>query len=241
VRELGETGVCGMTITLYLDEFKRTRIINNLKFLIAQSSTRILGQFEDLEAGFDSIVEAEQDRLSNLGFGGEYGEDIPELAYENACEQFWMLNELKRNMLLSTLSAAYFQWDKELRKFIHEQFAGFVSDAETFKELWRLPHSKLLEELTKLGWSMQQTDFVGQINDCYHIVNSYKHGEGISLEKLKVSRPQYFRNYDLQSEMNSTSLTNTKFSYEHLGVTLEQFTERTSAFQKFWESFPERL
>lgn len=164
---------------------------------------------------------------------------VAEWAHERAIEKYQALSNMKSNNLLMTISMLYHVWEQQLIKFtIHElqHYLEFDRKAVSFSHVQTIFRLHGVDILKTESWT--------GIHELKCLVNTIKHGDGESADKLRKIRPDFF---DLPYPSWFGKGTDTLELYG--AVLLDEYSLQVSekdlytyieAAKKFWDEMPER-
>lgn len=165
--------------------------------------------------------------------------EIAEWVSEQEVEMYENLLRMKSNHLLMTISLLCQTWEQQLIKFtIKEMEHSFTFTQKTmdFSEV------QLIFRLH--GVDIEKTNSWSKIKELRWLVNTIKHGEGISSVKLRKIRPDFF--YSNISDFLDDSIDLLELNGAVLldGYTLkvqeEDFYIYLNSVMSFWDEMPER-
>jgi len=160
---------------------------------------------------------------------------VADFANDEGKQLYELLNTMKKNHLLMTISMMCQIWEQQLIKFTVTEMRhllSFNNNALTFgdaKKIFEL-HGVIFEEL--LSWN--------KIKEMRLLVNTIKHGDGESARKLRKIRPDYFE-LDFIKGTDTLELAGAVLldSYS-LMVEEQDFRSYLEATKMFWDEMPER-
>ncbi|MQT79088.1 hypothetical protein [Pseudomonas helleri] len=219
----------------------REFLIQQHRFYVNEARTRLMGQFENINADAD---EAAEEWLERRGKFFDPDRDDEGSIYEEAegvaIEFYRQLDEMREQTRLSVVAGMFHAWEKNLRKWITDELRRWRLGPRTIAAVWGADFPKLMELLASLGWSIQDTDYLAVLNQCRCVVNVFKHGDGKSLDELKRSFPKYLIDpVNPRFGLDATEIA--WLNYSHLHVTEAQIQEFSEAIIEFWESVPENI
>jgi hypothetical protein len=217
----------------------RRHLVKRHDFFVEQMRIRMLSRFDNIEAEAEEYAEAEYERIGSSP-ASEYDQwdmaSVAETASENTQEYYSMLDDLRKQAILSAVAGMYHQWEKELRKFLELEMRHYFTTDAVRKHAWVKDIGNIFVILKEFGWDCTSLSLFGKIDACRLVVNVYKHGKGQSLDDLSRKYPQY-----LDNPMRQFKLFEGYLDYEHLSVSDAQVTEFAAALRDFWTAFPELL
>ena len=212
----------------------RKRILQRHDFYVAQTKARVLANFADIESDADDLVRTEYDHLG----ASESEEPDSAWADERHQESCSLLNDLRKQIFLGALAGCFHQWEKDLRDFLERELLRDFEPEGVKGEVWSKNFADAYDVLKQYGWDCSAGKFFARLEAGRLIVNVYKHGKGVSLDKLAKHHPEYLP----RASGSALSLRfNNPLDHKQVEVTEAQFDEIASAIRSFWEAFPERL
>lgn len=190
-------------------------------------------QFDDLEK--------ETDEYANSIFqtypATEYTDpaSIAEWATDQGMERYETLSILKKNHLLMTILMLYQIWEQQLIRFTWQELRNILRfDRKS------LSYAKAQRVFELHGVDICNTKSWGKIRELKLLVNTIKHGDGDSAEKLRKIRPDIFE-FDLIGETETVELEGTVLLNPYaLQVEESDLLEYVEAAKAFWDEMPER-
>lgn len=215
----------------------RQSLINRHLFYVEQARKRLLSQFSDLESEEKANKVIEDWIQAN---GHRFNPDFYDEGdlYEEACDHYHALLELRDQTRLSIISGMYHEWEKQLHQWMVDQMRGWCPTDSLEKIVWKVNLSQLNELTDQLGWSICKKPYFPLLDACRLVVNVYKHGNGDSLQDLRKKHPEYLRNLISGSLpehfLDFLDHTQLKVSDEHL----QHFSD---AIVGFWKDIPKDI
>lgn len=226
----------GEFVILNLWNEGRAQLIERIDFYHSQAKKRILDQFRDIEAEAERYAEESYERR---GQWFDPDTDDPassaEAAWEDGIAHYGLLDDLRKQMILSIAAGMYHEWDKQLRDWLDRGLGHNFSRDKLRPDLWKQDIGTLLEMLDWWGWDIKGQPFHEVIDSCRLIVNVYKHGHGTSLNQLKERYPQYLRSL---GDPGSFGWDHVR--YDQLEVSEDALSVFHEAFRSFWQYVPAR-
>lgn len=160
---------------------------------------------------------------------------VAEAANEEGMEFYDTLKTMKSNHLLMTISMLYQIWEQQLIKFTiqeMERYLEFNYRALCFGE------AKKIFELH--GVRFDNTKSWKKIKELRLLVNTIKHGDGVSAKKLRKIRTDFFE-YDVIKGTDTLQLAGAVLldSYS-LQVKEKDLNDYLEATKNFWSEMPEK-
>lgn len=178
-----------------MDSERELRIAEH-RFYVEQAKSRLLSQFDHIEAEADQ-AEAEHWERSGQSFDPDWHDpcDLAEAARDHGVEFYQLLSEMHDRTRLSVVAGMYHHWDKTFRRFLVREFRWprLVIGNETRRTLWKLDSAKLEKLLAAIGLDLSALACYHRIDAMRLVVNVFKHGEGKSLDELRQRYPEFLR------------------------------------------------
>ncbi|PLR70325.1 hypothetical protein [Bacillus sp. UMB0728] len=201
--------------------------------MVAEYYNRTIPSFGDIEKEATDYA----DSIYN-NFPADENNDpatVADFANDEGIQLYELLNTMKKNHLLMTISMMCQIWEQQLIKFTVTEmrhFLSFDNNALSFgdaKKIFEL-HGVIFKEL--LSWN--------KIREMRLLVNTTKHGDGESARKLRKIRPDYFE-LDIIKGTDTLELAGAVLldSYS-LMVAEQDFRSYVEATETFWDEMPER-
>jgi hypothetical protein len=164
---------------------------------------------------------------------------VAEWAQEKAIEKYQTLAIMKSNHLLMTISMLYHVWEQQLIKFTIQElqhYFKFDRKSVSFSDVQLIFRLHGVDIVKTCSWL--------KLRELKWLVNTIKHGDGESADKLRKIRPDFF---DLADIFLSSKETDTLELYG--AVLLDEYSLQVSeedlytyieATKKFWDEMPER-
>ena len=195
--------------------------------------------FERTKVTFDNIdSEAEEHAefiYSNTGGAEEDQASLAEFAEEKGYELYETLALMKSNHLLMTISMLYHVWEQQLIKFCIKELSNDIKfekkslDYADVKNIFEV-HGIKIED--KNSWK--------KLRELKALVNTIKHGDGDSANKLRKIRPDFFK-IDFLKNTDTLELHESVLLDEYsLQVNEVNFIDYLNATKEFWDEMPER-
>lgn len=164
---------------------------------------------------------------------------VAEWAQDEAIKKYQTLSIMKSNHLLMTIAMLYHLWEQQLIRFtIHElqRYLKFDGKTMSFRDV------QLIFRLH--GVDISKTKSWPRLHELKCLVNTIKHGDGTSADKLRDIRPDFFLLPDLFRDDKETD-TLELFGSVLLDEYSLQVAERDlyiyiEAAKEFWDEMPER-
>lgn len=219
----------------------REFLIQQHRFYVNEANTRLMSQFDNINADADKAAKAWLERRSEH-FDPDSDDEgsIYEEAESVAIEFYQQLLEMREQTRLSVVAGMFHAWEKNLRKWMTDELLRWRLGPRTIAVVWGADFPKIMELLASLGWAIQNADYLKVLNQCRCVVNVFKHGDGKSLGELKQSFPKYL--VDLVDPKFGLPPTEIEWrDYTHLKVTDAHIEEFSAAIIEFWVNVPENI
>ena len=125
------------------------------------------------------------------------------------------------------------QFDRET-DWVTRELGRVIHGSQTRAALWKATIDQLLDFLECWGWPVLSRPYFQRLHQCHLVVNVYKHGEGISFEKLHKDAPQFLKRDDFPEP-----LLRFPPDYTNLTVTDDDLDQFSDAIVAFWQDVPE--
>ena len=193
----------------HLCEHDQIVILDKIETVYSTVKTRLLPTFDSID---NEAKEIENERLKELGqrFNPDYMDesDVFDDAFHKGVDHYIVHTEMKKEFIKSAVTWIFHLFEKDCT-YIFE-----TKDGNTKKDLLTS-----LSIDTAKGSSWYKCN-----NELRLLANSIKHGEGRSLDELKLERPDYF---------NSTI---SFLSNNDIELTIDNLEEYVNEMKKFWDS-----
>lgn len=179
-------------VLFYMWRGTRDAFIAEQNFYLGQAHKRLLSQFNNIDEEATNAADVYWDeRGKNFDPDRDDEGVIAEDAYHAGGEQYRLLTEMYERTRLSVVAGMYHEWDKKLREWLIKESRHFGGREVVAEVLWRKPFDKIVELMDRLDWDISGKEYYRLLKACDLVVNVYKHGEGRSLETLKIQFPVY--------------------------------------------------
>lgn len=181
------------SLELQMYDYIRTVIVERHIFFARESKNRLLNQFDDIEGEVDRYQEASWQAAMRAPY---YDDDpdmgrIAEAVTDDAAGHYMLLDDMRKQVRLSTTAAMFHQWDKELREYLENELRHYLDRGWIKKHIWNGRTVDLFDLFEQFGWSVKAKPFYALIDACNLIVNVYEHGKGAALTRLHNDYPQF--------------------------------------------------
>lgn len=216
----------------------RESVIEQHRFYVDQGKNKLLAQFNNMEQEAEEAAERWMEKQSQH-FDPDRDDpgSVAEDAYHEGVEYYRLLSELRDQTRLSIVAGMYHAWDKELRRWLLKEIEHWHRGPNVTDMLWKATFEEIVELLDISKLAKRSAGYLQKLSACRYVVNVYKHGEGLSLKKLKASHPEYLR---IQSAFGNTPDMRW-IDHTHLLVTDKQLEEFSCAIVEFWRMIPARV
>lgn len=219
-------------------DFVRASIIERHTFFVREAKNRLLNQFDDIETEAERYQEEAWQAAMQAPYYGDEPDmgDIAQGVTDAAAGHYMLLDEMRKQVRLSTTAAMFHQWDKELRKYLENELRHYIERDWITKHVWNGKTVEIFDLFEQFGWNVTASPFYKLIDACNLVVNIYKHGKGNALNRLHKTYPQYMSKIGIRSWTGTLYL-----DHSWLEVTDADFDEFAGAFEAFWTEMPDRL
>ncbi|MGR9400204.1 hypothetical protein ACU8M5_10705 [Rhizobium leguminosarum] len=224
-------------ILLYLWSDKRSYVLEELDFYLAQADRRVLVQFDNLEEEAEEFARAEFDRMGQFAGPDADPGDYADAAWDKGINHYQMLSDLQSQLTLSVAAGLYHQWEKQLREWLVHELDRSFSRKQLGPAIWKQKIDDLLALLAGLGWDCSAQPFLSVINECRLVVNVHKHGRGGSFDELKESFPQHLRKAAAGVAANAPGYRD----HTDLEIGRDDLGRFQRALKDFWNAVPEHI
>ncbi|SDX98591.1 hypothetical protein [Pseudomonas sp. NFACC08-1] len=219
----------------------REFLIQQHCFYVNEANTRLMSQFDNINADADKAAEAWLERRGEL-FDPDRDDEgaIYEEAESVAIEFYRQLDEMREQTRLSVVAGMFHAWEKNLKKWIVDELRRWGLGSRAIGAVWGADFPKIMELLVSLGWPIQGQSYLAVLNQCRCVINIFKHGDGKSLAELKRDFPKYLIDpVNPKFDLPATEIE--WLNHSHLQVTEAQAQEFSEAIIEFWKNVPENL
>ncbi|MEX3016898.1 hypothetical protein [Gymnodinialimonas hymeniacidonis] len=173
--------------------------------------------------------------------------DAAEISIEKGVAHWELLNDLRKNTMLSLITGVFHNWDKELRSWLEWEVFRWCPSEVVKKAIWTSTVDEVLNLLKVYDFDVRKQDYFPRLDATRLVVNVYKHGLGKSYEELAKRYPKYLRSSlvfsdDETGELSASDQTAGSWQ-DHTALELHEtdFEDFSSAIADFWHSFPDDL
>ncbi|WP_210013919.1 hypothetical protein [Pseudomonas palmensis] len=216
----------------------RESIIEQHRFYVDQGRKKLLSQFSNMEQESEEAAERWLEKRSEH-FDPDRDDpgSLEEDAHHEGIEFYRLLSELRDQVRLSIVAGMYHTWDKELRRWLLKEIGHWHRGVAVTERVWQATHEEIAELLDASGIASRDADHLQKLSACRYVVNVYKHGEGLSLEKLKNNYSEFLQT----SSFAGVAPDVRQVDYTHLFITDEHFDQFSNAIITFWRMIPSRI
>jgi len=225
-----------MRSVFMLDEPVRHTFVKGHRFYFEQAKARLLSTFANIEQEADDVADAYWQGPGAF-FDPDFHDEAThaEDAQNEGITFYELLSEMHERTRLSVVSGMYHQWDKEWRRFLVRQlrWPGLVPGPRTRRSLWTLDSTEIEALLRGLGLEVWAFPNFARLDAMRLVVNVFKHGEGKSLDDLRLTYPEFVPavNGWVPTHPDDTDMK----------VTDAHLDEFATAIESFWTSLPAEL
>jgi hypothetical protein len=164
---------------------------------------------------------------------------VAEWAQNEAIEKYQSLAIMKSNHLLMTISMLYHLWEQLLIKFTIRELKRYLKfDGKS------MSFNDVLLIFRLHGVDIVKTSSWPKLRELKCLVNTIKHGDGKSADKLRKIRPTFFNlptQFGHSKETDTLELCGAVLLDEYsLQVSEDDLNAYIEAAKKFWDEMPER-
>lgn len=211
---------------LYFDYFLCRFHTDKIKTINKVYREKILSAFSDIEHD----VNNEMDRiLHEYPFNPDFDdpEDIMERAYEKGIDYGIDLSEAKCLFIAVLAITLYHDWEKSIIAFLNKE----IGRNNPVPNISKWDH--IIKWLEKYDTKLETFDLFYDLNELRLVVNSIKHGEGSSLNKLRELNSTIL----LPKENGECSYSAGEYSLLGVDLYIEQsdLERYEKALLKFWD------
>lgn len=207
-------------------------------FYLEQARKRLLSQFDSMEAEADRAAEAHLEKRSKFFDPEAHDEaDLYESANDKAIEFYQLLSDMKDRTRLSVVAGMYYEWDKKLREWIVRELRHWCGGGNVVKSIWKVDISSIFDFLRVFDFDSKALLGYERLDAMRLVVNVFKHGDGTSLDELKVKYPEFVPDpLGARGEYRSPYLDHT-----NMAVTEKHLEQFSKAILDFWQSVPKEM
>jgi len=219
-----------------LEEPMRHALVVEHRFYFEQAKSRLMSTFANIEHEANHVAEAYW-QAPMPSFDPDFHDEAmhAEDATNEGIRFYELLSEMHDRTRLSVVAGMYHQWDKEWRRFLVHQlrWPGLVIGPNTRRSLWTLDSTEVEDLMRGLGLDVRTFPRFARLDAMRLVVNVFKHGEGRSLDELRLAYPEFVPavNGWIPTHPDDTSMKVTD-------VHLDEFA---SAIESFWANLPQEL
>jgi hypothetical protein len=213
-----------------IDSFKR----NNDRVLTIYEDTKI--DKDSLWKKYEKEIEKEIRQISwdPARDGSEFADIYGEMMGD-AANVFWHAVNMQKIQCIVQLCLT---WENQLITFINRAVSQcFVIEKP-------LQYREVMDDIILKNMEESKIPSLSKIRELKHLVNVIKHGDGISAEKLRITRPDYFSYGNGGFGSTNDSLTtwgSVMLDGAALNVKESEIYTYHDSINDFWNSMPKKL
>lgn len=213
-----------------------------------QRELSLVGDYYKRTVAVFADIEKEAEKYADQLFENYPGNEdtdpafVADFAGDKMLEKYEALSLMKSNHLLMTISMLYHMWEQQLIRFtIREMKQYFFFERKEMP----LTHVQIIFRLHEVD--ILKTRAWTKLRELKALVNTIKHGDGDSADKLRKIRPDFFKVHMFDgSELHIIEETDTLelcesalFGEFALQVSEGDLHDYINAAKGFWDEFPE--
>lgn len=225
-------------------QWKRDDLIQRQTFYVDQLQARFLSQLTEEAIKDESDLAADDVWHS----GKEYFDpdfhdlgDLADQAFDEGLSRWELLNELRRNLLLSSVTTLFHNWDKQIRQWLIEEISRWHRGEGLRRAIWRVSLDEIFNLLKCISIDVRSKSFFCHLDACRLIVNVSKHGDGKAFDDLKRKYPTYLRSKSSAVEGTAGVLVKHWREHNDMEIDEEKLMIFSEAFVDFWKSVPDEF
>jgi hypothetical protein len=230
--------VAGCVLFHMMNSFRDSLIEEHL-FYIEQARKRLLSRFSDMG---NEAPEAGEEWLARAGRSFDPERHDPasfeEQAHEQAIKFYGLLSDMREQTRVSVVAGMFHQWDKELRDWLAREIGHWHAGENAVSAIWQAKFDQVTDLLESIGWKVRNKVYYPHLEACHLVVNVYKHGQGVSLKRLRNDYPAFVRDFHSGLNLERAYLWT---SHKDLRVQDDQIEAISGAIVEFWKDAPERV
>ncbi len=232
-------------VLFQLTSWKRNDLIDRHRFYVEQVQKRVLSQLTDeaITNEADSVADETWEGGGRF-FNPDYddGSELAENAFNDGLARWELLYDLRKNLLLSSTTALFHNWEKKLREWLTEEITRWYRGDSLKIAVWRASFDEILNLLKDIGVDVRTKGYFADLDACRLIVNVYKHGRGNSFDELRAKYPTYLRSFGVSSEDGIVfQMLDDWRDHTSLEVDAEDLSRFSCAILEFWKSVPDEF
>ncbi len=218
------------------EPYREMRIARHA-FYVEQARTRLLSQFDNMEAEADKAAEDWLERDTGSFNPDADPASLYELAHDKSIEFYTSLAEMREQIRLSLIAGMYHEWEKQLRDWLVTEINHWHGGPVAKRKIWGTNFEQIFDLMDHFGWAMSVQPFHATLDACRLVTNVFKHGDGSALRDLKLQAPQFLQGV---FPLDENGLSDIKWrDHTHLKVDENDFTLFADAITAFWRYVPE--
>lgn len=221
-------------LLLHLWSDKRSHLLQELDFYLAQADRRVLVQFGNLEAEAEQFANDEFEKMGRFASPDSDPGDYADAAWSRGANHYEMLTDLHSQMLLSVAAGLYHHWEKRFREWLVKEFERSLprEKEKLSPAIWKQKVDEVFKLMGCLGWVIEDQPFFVVLDECQLVVNVYKHGGGPSFELLKKRHGHH---------LGKTTRIIDHRDHTDLHITRDDLGRFQHALKGFWATVPEHI
>ncbi len=235
----GDLKVGKVTSFEMLEPFRQL-ILRRHKFYVEQATVRLFTQFDNIkEEAYDASDEWLSDLPHHFDPDGPEAADLFRRADDIAIEHYHLLIDIHERSRLSVLTGIYHEWEKQFRKWTHDQIRNWYGGERLLSQIWKVDVGKLAKLFASLGWDYKKESYFEKLDACRLVVNVFKHGDGTSLNELK----KYYSKYLINSSQGFNGVLSDINNLDHTALKIndKHILEFSDAITEFWQDLPVQI
>ncbi len=240
-----------MKSQLYLDVYKRKRLISEIILYKETYLGKIMPVFGEVEKEADKMSQDYYDEVMDSYSADGMGVDpaeVAERAEEIGIDYYEDITLMKYNSLGMWIIMMYQFWEQQVRKFLYEEMIHCFS--LEMKDFCTRGINDFKNKFEFHNIKIDELDSWDEITELRLLSNTLKHGDGRSAQKLKKRHPKYFENgldkhfeddFGDLFQLDFLDLYNSTLLEKVLNISSDDFQRLCDALINFWKTLPERM
>lgn len=224
-------------------DYIKNVILPKLQFFKMAFNDKIISSFDSIEEEAKRIEEEKYRELLEQPWDPE-NDDISNLAddaIDAGVDYFIISKNIQQGIINLFFVGARHLFEQELLFILRKEILPIKDEnnIELFSHL-----NKVIDKFKKCGIDLGVFKTWNKLEELSLISNVIKHGDGVSAEKLKKTRPDLFIHPDVRDDLLGIAPPGQVFSPlggEDLYVSSDGVLEYVSAIEEFWEEFIKKL
>ncbi len=214
----------------------RASMIRHHNFYIEQAKKRLLSQFDDIEGEAEKYADEHLKKSSQYFDPDKHDEgSFYEDAHDEGILHYEMLDDMLKKTRLSVVSGMFHEWDKEFRDWMVKEDGRRLRKPGFEEFVWKANFKQIIDFLEEHDWPIKSKPYYESLYKCLLIVNVYKHGNGLSFDKIKKHYPEFIRTF----HGNHFYLEHA--NYTQMIIEKHHIDEFSNAIIAFWEDVPKDI